>query len=556
MLKYTYINNKNYRYMTNKKFSFKELKEQTEETLHENSRKHSLTFNFAVVLAITIMLSGFLRLTHDAIVYQHPFWDFLKINAASAADVSPNQSQLIEQSHTEVNIKPNTGFTFTLKYKNVGTSTWSKNSTYLKSLSSALTFRHKVWPDPYFPATLKEATVAPGQIGTFVFALQSPGKFGSYTGDFLLVNNNVMIFGGDTKVTMNVVEDPSKIVKVVPTEESNGPKVCTLNLRMENAIDPSDIPASASCIEKFQLPANGPLIRVGLFYLGSQFFPDKSVSLVNDHDWEILDADNNLLAPIAAGTSINIYYNEGKAEYSFDLVDQTIRTKKYLKFNNVNDGMWTINNYEYRPSYSKKINYNDYIGDLELRHNDCSLKDWGSCEDKVWMIEELPMETYLKGIQETSNSDPIEYLKTMAVAARTYAMYHYDRNSKHKWEFYQVDSRFDQVYKGYVSMYLVPNVGVAVDATTGIVATYDSKIIVAPYFSHSDGRTRSYLEVWKQDVPYLISKAAPYSEGKEMYGHGVGIDAYDALKRARNDGFTCDQLLKYYYTGIDLERVY
>ena len=549
--------------MLNKKFSFRDIKNQTEETILEESAKHSLLFNIAIVLVVVTAMAGILRLTHDFITTRGFFAEALGIKTAYAADVIPNQAQLISQSHTNVNIKPDTGFTFTLTYKNIGSTTWTKKKVYLKSSTTALKFRQKSWPDPYLPASLKEDSVAPGEIGTFVFALQSPTNYNLYSGDFLLVNDNVMIQGGDINVIMNVVDDPSKIIKVVvkeptPTNPVNTSNVCTLNFRMAGETDGTETlgSSSVSCIEKFQLPPQGPNIRVGLFYLGSTFFPDKSVQLVNDHAWQVLDSDDTLLASVEAGLEITLFYSETKKEYSFDFEDRTIRTMSYLKFNNFNNGMFTINNYDYRPSYSKKINYNDYIGNLELRHNDCSIKNWGTCEGKVWMIEELSLETYLKGIQETSNSDPIEYLKAMSIAARTYALYQYDRNTKHNWEFYHVDAHYDQVYKGYVPMYLTPNIGVGVDATTGITATYDNKIIVAPYFSHSDGRTRSFLEVWKNDVPYLISKPAPYSEGKTLFGHGVGIDAYDAQQHAKNDAWTYDQILNYYYTGINLEKIY
>lgn len=541
--------------MPNKKLEkLKQLKKQTEITIQEKSAKSSLIINIIVVFTVVLSLATGLRIIHDMIIMDKKLKDYLSITPASAAELI-NASSVQKQSHTDVNIRPNTGFTFTLQYKNEGTTTWNKKNVYLKSLTTALKFRHSFWPDPFLPAQLQEQTVEPGQIGTFVFALQAPPNFGDYTGEFVLVNDNVLIRGGETKIRMNVVAEPEKIIVEKPSPENepdDSPQICTLNLRIAG-IDAVD---NVSCIEKFSLPELGPIMRIGLFYLGGPFHPEESVAMFNTKAWQVYDQNDILLASIPANIEVRFFYNSTTKQYSFDYIDKTIRTDSYLKLANNNDGLFTITSYNDIPSYNKNINYNDYLGNLEIRHNDCSIKTWGSCEDKVWVIETLPLETYLAGIQETTNYDPIEYQKTMSVAARTYAMYHYDRYSKHDWEFYHVDSRYDQVYKGQVSMLLFPNVKRGVDETAGIIATYDDKIIVAPYFSRSDGRTRSYEEVWNSTVPYLVSVPAPYSEGKTLFGHGVGIDASDALQRAKQDGWTYDQLLKYYYTNITLEKIY
>jgi peptidoglycan hydrolase-like amidase len=47
-----------------------------------------------------------------------------------------------------------------------------------------------------------------------------------------------------------------------------------------------------------------------------------------------------------------------------------------------------------------------------------------------------------------------------------------------------------------------------------------------------------------------------YDKGKTMWGHGVGISGSDALARAGKDGWLYDQILKYYYTGVEVEKIY
>jgi peptidoglycan hydrolase-like amidase len=264
--------------------------------------------------------------------------------------------------------------------------------------------------------------------------------------------------------------------------------------------------------------------------------------------WQVYDLNDTLLASIPAETEIKFFYSNTTAKYSFDFVDKTIRIDSYLKLNNFNNGIFTVTSLQDSPTWNRSINYNKFSGDLEIRHNDY--------KDRTWLIETLPLEDYVRGIKETSNYDPIEYLKTMTVAARTYALYHHNTGTKHAKEFYDVDSLYDQVYKGYVVRDVLPNLQKAVDGTKGIVGTYNDELIIAPYFARSDGRTRSYQEVWYRDVPYLVSVKTPYTEGKTMFGHGVGIDATDARERAENDGWTYDQLVKYYYTGVKLEKIY
>jgi stage II sporulation protein D len=174
----------------------------------------------------------------------------------------------------------------------------------------------------------------------------------------------------------------------------------------------------------------------------------------------------------------------------------------------------------------------------------------------VWIINELPVEWYLKGIAETSNSSPQEYQRALLTAARTYAMYHVQRGTKHANEHYTVDAKYDQVYRGYGAEIRGSNIVTAIDATRGQIVTYNEKLAITPYYSRSDGRTRSWTEVWGGG-PYawLVSVPVPWDQGKTLWGHGVGMSATGALGMAA-EGKTYDQILKHFYTGIELRRIY
>ncbi|KKR08238.1 MAG: SpoIID/LytB domain protein [Parcubacteria group bacterium GW2011_GWC2_39_14] len=472
----------------------------------------------------------------------------LRVKVAMAAELT-NKAEPVDFNPVAVNIKPTTALTLTLKFKNTGTKTWTKKTVYLKSLTTALKFKHKFWKDPYLPAQLTEDTVKPDEIGTFKFALTSPDKFNYYEGDFLVVNNNVMISGSETTIRLNVVADPANWkpvvvappVLTVPTAANTQPQmsVCSLKLKIANSLTGVD---NETCDIAFGLPDNGPMMRVGLFTT------ENSITIFNNQAWQVYDANDILLASVPAGQPITFYYSKDKSEYAFDFIDHTVRTNLYLKLSNFNNGFFTVSSYDDKPSWNSNINYNDFKGNLEIRYNDF--------KKRVWLIESLPLEEYIKGIKETSNSDPIEYQKAMVTAARTYALYHHNTGTKHGKEFFDVDAYYDQVYKGYVAEQIMPRQVEAVAATSGVIATYNNEIIVAAYFARSDGRTRSYKEVWGKDIPYLVSVPTSYTASDELFGHGVGIDATDALRHAKNDNWTYDRILKYYYTNVLLEKIY
>jgi hypothetical protein len=492
-----------------------------------------------------------LKTIENTITHPDAMIDSLRIKSVMAR-TSPNRAEILSQTHDNVNLKPDTAFTFTLKFTNTGTSTWDNETFYLKSLTTALKFKHEFWPDPYFPARLKEASVAPGEVGSFVFALQAPSKIKNYTGDFTLVNNNVMVKGGKVQVVINVVEDPSKVVKEVEedadirmdtnntdSEESEEEKkvqktVCTLNLNIANASATVD---NETCVAKFDIPESGPNIKVGLFYT------DNAITIVNDKAWQVYDTDDKLLASVPANEEVRFIYIDSKQQYSFDRTTKTVRSDKYLKLINFNSGLFEITSHEDRPTWNTSLNYNEFTGNLLIKYNDY--------RDSVWVVEDLPLENYLKGMKETSNDNPTEYQKAMTVAARTYALYHVNK-------FHGTDSFFDvfsderdQVYKGDVARQVMPNQEQIVDDSKGVVVTYENDVIVAYYSARSGGSTVDH-----KSIPYLKAKATPYTADRAMWGHAIGIDMVDAMNRASKEDWTYEDILKYYYTNVSLEKIY
>ena len=141
-----------------------------------------------------------------------------------------------------------------------------------------------------------------------------------------------------------------------------------------------------------------------------------------------------------------------------------------------------------------------YEGDLSVSVQDGGLR----------CILDIHIEDYLKGVvaYEMSDSFPLEALKAQAVAARTYAM-------GRKWvsaarDHDVVDTTQDQVYKGLDADYT--NVIAAVEATRGVVGTYNGGFAMCYYTASNGGQTALATDIWggEGDYGYLAMVDDPY----------------------------------------------
>ena len=99
----------------------------------------------------------------------------------SRAD-SPWKAELVSRSFP-VAVKTGWKKTMTVKFKNTGITTWTRSSIALRLYDSGLLpsrFSHPLWRYNGGKFTLREKTVRPGEIGTFLVQVQSPSKRGLY----------------------------------------------------------------------------------------------------------------------------------------------------------------------------------------------------------------------------------------------------------------------------------------------------------------------------------------------------------------------------------------
>lgn len=152
---------------------------------------------------------------------------------------------------------------------------------------------------------------------------------------------------------------------------------------------------------------------------------------------------------------------------------------------------------------------------------------------KTKQIEQLALEEYIKGVvaAEMPAEFQDEALKAQAVAARTYAISHMKAFGGNGLAQTEADISDDiQVGQAWLSTaeledkwgkaaYAVywPKISRAVDATMGIVATFQGELIRAVFHSTCGERTASAQEVWGFDYPYLQSVSCRWDSLSPRY---------------------------------------
>ena len=122
---------------------------------------------------------------------------------------------------------------------------------------------------------------------------------------------------------------------------------------------------------------------------------------------------------------------------------------------------------------------------------------------QVQVVNHLGIETYLASVvgSEMPHKWPLPALQAQAVAARTYAL----RQRGKSGDFDVKATVASQVYRGVESE--TPNTLKAVESTRSLVLVHGGRLINAVFHSSSGGATEPSGEVWRNQLPYLISVA-------------------------------------------------
>jgi len=165
------------------------------------------------------------------------------------------------------------------------------------------------------------------------------------------------------------------------------------------------------------------------------------------------------------------------------------------------------------------LNGIDYYGDLLLV----------PYEGKMIPINRLSVEDYVKGVlpHEMSPDWPLEALKSQAVAARTYAMYHILLNNGKR--IFDVDNTTKyQVYNGKAK--INKNVIQAVESTKYEVMTYNDKVIAGYFSALCAGHTDSSENVFGVAVPYLEGVTCNYCNAQiKIWTNAVSYNEFNKI---------------------------
>ncbi len=441
----------------------------------------------------------------------------------STTSVSSDLSGIVLlKSAKKITAKANETVSFTVGIKNTGTTTWTKRALYSSDVQAASVSTSTAI------TTKTSGSVAPGGMDLIDFTFRAPSTKGSHTVKYTFAANDEVVSDLEITIPVEVTSD-APAVKDAPKKKKEKEKKTKTQ-------DASDGIVTDTTMDE-------PTMRIGVIIVDEE--TDDKVDVSCASDWKLYDGDGGLLAELDADESVEAFYK--KDRYWYNRGKGLEKTTSYLRFvpDELN-AVCTIENFDRTKTRNAAYPDNEFRNILELRYN--------SAKDRTWMINELPVEMYLRGLAETSNISHLEFQKTLIVVARTYSLYHFERYTKHDEEYFHMNAYADdQVYRGYGQEKRTPRLTSSVDATTGVVVTYDGKVAITPYFSRSDGRTRDWGEVWYGDVAWLKSVPTPCDKGKTLWGHGVGMSASEALCQA-NNGKEWKDILKYFYTGIELTK--
>ncbi len=418
------------------------------------------------------------------------------------------QAVVLAQNIKSISLRGGETARVVLVYKNKGSAAWNGYA-----LSGTAGFQDISWKTSTHIVEDDSVVAADGFVRKEVI-IRAPQKRGTYTASLAIVLDDKVVSGSESDVHVTVTEDA-----------------------LGSSIGQ---PAQPAPPEEPRLSSE-PRIRVGLTT------PSNFIQVVSfDDEYTVLNGGNSMGILPKKKVAI-IKYDNGS--YSFQGAGLVFDTTSVIRLQPVNDPHATFTalnlNRGSGLEWVGKSNFNRYHGALEYQQ--------GKVDKQMYLVNDLLLEDYTKGITETGTGAPIEFVKANLVAARTYA---YAGRGKYPF-FDTLGSTYDQLYLGAEVAEIKPDIAAAAEATRGYMVTYNNDIVTTPYFGRSNGKTKSWVDVWGGKVkPWLVPVVAKYDAGKTQRGHGVGMSQTDASLRAQKDGTTWQELLTYYYQNTEVKKIY
>jgi len=445
----------------------------------------------------------------------------------------------------------------TIAYRNTGTFDWTNTGDHPVRLGTyqpqdrTSDIYHASWQAPTRPATLTEAVVQPDEIGHFTFLIQknASGRQDEYFAPVMdgvgwMVQDPVRLIvlpsrSGSTRVEQAKVNTEVELVasSPLPASPSRGEELVAPEPAPVEIVAPEP-PASGEAVIAPAPAAGGPDIRIRLSFSGQQ-----------------VDIGGDLIIKNMNGHEV---FRGGYADFHA----VKMKNGQFYRVEPVGGTILEIANWAHHPGWTDTINDNKYRGIIEIR----------KLNGELIVINELPLEAYIRGIAEPLPTDPPEKAKLLSILARSYALYYTDPAHR-KFAGQPYDGSDNpaefQKYLGY-NYELRGNMPEAADQTRGQVAMHRGAVVKTPYFTSSGGQTKTPQQArWNAaDFAFAVSVSDPWSCGldssaigtsfscpENAAGHGVGASGTGMTGLAK-EGETATEILEYFFDGLVIEQVY
>lgn len=303
----------------------------------------------------------------------------------------------------------------------------------------------------------------------------------------------------------------------------------------------------------------GPLMSIGLWSYSKSGIQSNHFKIEADASYNIKDASGKILnpAPIANNVITEVSYvpdSDGTLSIVNSAWSGTSRTEVSFV---AADGSSNIVFDAHKPDSS----LDKYRYSMKVRYS--------SVSKNIWAINILPMEQYVWGMGEITGTGDAKYNQVMTTSYRTYGYWKLKFSTKYATEGFKVNATpGNQLYYGYNWEASYPNIKTAARTTSGILMMYlksINEIAITPYSSWTDGNTRSFEERWGSTAyPWCQSVADPYGKHpsystqqlEDSGNHMVGLSAHGALKLAKDYGWNYQDIMRYYYSGVNFLKSY
>ncbi len=420
-------------------------------------------------------------------------------------------------------LRPGESKAIQLTMTNTGNVPWDPDNFKVTALGDGIrTSEHFIEIDEVIP---------PGEsivIQSTITASLTPGFHNVY---WRARVGTVPVRGGYAKFVIKVEGDPVEGA----TDDSFNIQPVT--------VDPDDLPMLPGTSTTSNTVSDGDDFRVRLSHYA------ETATLTADTPFQVTNGSGQVLYDLSSGDQV--FVSKAGDGFNASFADQT-KTAQILRLvPKERSGVTEIVSWERHPAWdpSEKYNDNRFRDTIEMRVID----------GKVYYINELLLEDYLRGLAELGNGAHRQKELVIATLARSYA-YHYMDEANRKFPSMPWDGSDDpaefQKYLGYSYEMRSASFVNAVESTAGEVVTYQGQPIKTPYFSRSAGYTKSAEDVWGWSAPYLVSVPDPWCDSTEFAGHGVGLSGCGAEIQAQQ-GKNYKEIIKYYYNDlVEIEKVY